>query len=100
MPTGLLSSLSISTCFVWFITGGESAAVPQAASRKLGEQGNTDEFGARDFRSETKLKPDNQSRPLWVAPDGHIFLESFSPVYKLAHDFLITIAEVISKFEK
>jgi hypothetical protein len=27
--------------------------------------------------------------------DGHIFLESFSPVYKHAHDFLITISEVI-----
>lgn len=33
-------------------------------------------------------------RPLWVAPDGHIFLESFSPVYKHARDFLIAIAEV------
>jgi hypothetical protein len=28
------------------------------------------------------------------APNGHIFLESFSPVYKHAHDFLIAIAEV------
>ena len=28
------------------------------------------------------------------APDGHIFLESFSPVYKHAHDFLIAISEV------
>ena len=26
--------------------------------------------------------------------DGHIFLESFSSVYKHAHDFLIAIAEV------
>ena len=29
------------------------------------------------------------------APDGHIFLEAFSPVYKHARDFLIAIAEVI-----
>jgi len=28
------------------------------------------------------------------APDGHIFLEAFSPVYKHARDFLIAIAEV------
>lgn len=28
------------------------------------------------------------------APNGHIFLESFSPVYKHAHDFLIAISEV------
>ena len=32
------------------------------------------------------------------APDGHIFLESFSPVYKHAHDFLITISEVAEDF--
>jgi hypothetical protein len=31
---------------------------------------------------------------LTQAPDGHIFLESFSPVYKHAHDFLIAISEV------
>ena len=29
------------------------------------------------------------------APDGHIFLEAFSPVYKHARDFLIAIAEVL-----
>lgn len=54
----------------------------------------TDEFGAKDYRHEMKLKSDHTSRPLWVAPDGHIFLESFSPVYKHAHDFLIAISEV------
>ena len=31
---------------------------------------------------------------VFQAPDGHIFLESFSPVYKHAHDFLIAISEV------
>ena len=31
---------------------------------------------------------------LFQAPDGHIFLEAFSPVYKHARDFLIAIAEV------
>ena len=25
-------------------------------------------------------------RPLWVTPDGHIFLETFSPIYKQAYD--------------
>ena len=32
---------------------------------------------------------------LFQAPDGHIFLEAYSPVYKHARDFLIAIAEVI-----
>jgi DNA excision repair protein ERCC-3 len=70
---------------------------PKAASRRLDETVSTeieDEFGARDYRKEVQLKKDHSSRPLWVAPDGHIFLESFSPVYKHAADFLIAIAEV------
>lgn len=47
-----------------------------------------------------ELKPDSASRPLWVAPNGHIFLEAFSPVYKHAHDFLIAIAEPVSRYAK
>lgn len=33
------------------------------------------------------------------APNGHIFLESFSPVYRHAHDFLIAIAEPVCRPE-
>lgn len=72
-------------------------SVPKAASQNLDGQTmitRTDDFGAKDYRHEMKLKSDHASRPLWVAPDGHIFLESFSPVYKHAHDFLIAISEV------
>ncbi|XP_034049010.1 general transcription and DNA repair factor IIH helicase subunit XPB isoform X2 [Thalassophryne amazonica] len=43
------------------------------------------------------LKNDHSSRPLWVAPDGHIFLEAFSPVYKYAQDFLVAIAEPVCR---
>ncbi|KAM6070687.1 general transcription and DNA repair factor IIH helicase/translocase subunit XPB isoform 2-T2 [Chlamydotis macqueenii] len=32
-----------------------------------------------------------------VAPDGHIFLEAFSPVYKYAQDFLVAIAEPVCR---
>lgn len=46
-----------------------------------------------------ELKIDHSSRPLWVAPNGHIFLESFSPVYKHAHDFLIAISEPVCRPE-
>ena len=38
-------------------------------------------------------------RPLWVTPDYRIFLETFSPVYKPAYDFLIAIAEPVSRPE-
>lgn len=46
-----------------------------------------------------ELKPDYSSRPIYVAPNGHIFLETFSPVYKNAHDFLIAIAEPVCRPE-
>ncbi|KAH3688562.1 hypothetical protein WICPIJ_000443 [Wickerhamomyces pijperi] len=50
-----------------------------------------------DF-SYLKLKPDHASRPLWIAPsDGRIILESFSPLAEQAQDFLVTIAEPISR---
>lgn len=78
------------------------AAVPGAAARNAETSDQTskeDEFGAKDYRSEMTLKPDHSSRPLWVAPNGHIFLESFSPVYKHAHDFLIAISEPVCRPE-
>ncbi|EDV26690.1 uncharacterized protein TRIADDRAFT_22911, partial [Trichoplax adhaerens] len=58
-----------------------------------------DDYGAKDYRDVMQLKPDHRTRPLWVAPDGHIFLEAFSPVYKHAHDFLIAISEPICRPE-
>jgi hypothetical protein len=79
-----------------------AADIPKAASHNLeateASSGRVDEFGAKDYRSEMRLKPDHASRPLWVAPDGHVFLESFSPVYRHAHDFLIAISEVNDRF--
>lgn len=59
-----------------------------------------DEFGAKDYRSQMELKPDHMSRPLWVAPDGHIFLEAFSPVYRHAQDFLVAISEPVCRPER
>ena len=75
-----------------------SKAVPCSAGRQLGSTISTeDQYGGKDYRSLLQLKLDHKARPLWVAPDGHIFLESFSPVYKHAHDFLIAIAEPVSR---
>ena len=44
-----------------------------------------------------KLNVDMKNRPLYVCPDGHIFLETFSPFYKPAYDFMISIAEPVSR---
>lgn len=76
--------------------------MPAAAAKnaeKYDETVNEDEYGAKDYRSQMELKIDHASRPLWVAPNGHIFLESFSPVYKHAHDFLIAISEPVCRPE-
>lgn len=76
--------------------------VPAAAAKnaeKYDDAVQDDEYGAKDYRSQMELKIDHSSRPLWVAPNGHIFLESFSPVYKHAHDFLIAISEPVCRPE-
>uniref|UniRef100_A0A2P2JC71 DNA 3'-5' helicase n=1 Tax=Rhizophora mucronata TaxID=61149 RepID=A0A2P2JC71_RHIMU len=51
-----------------------------------------------DF-SKLELKPDHANRPLWACADGRIFLETFSPLYKQAYDFLIAIAEPVCRPE-
>ncbi|CAI5762712.1 general transcription and DNA repair factor IIH helicase subunit XPB [Podarcis lilfordi] len=81
------------------ISGKESQeAVPSAAGKQVEDSSNKiDEYGAKDYRNQMLLKADHSSRPLWVAPDGHIFLEAFSPVYKYAQDFLVAIAEPVCR---
>ncbi|KTG33170.1 hypothetical protein cypCar_00021561 [Cyprinus carpio] len=81
------------------VMGGESQeAVPAAAGKQVDESSTKlDEYGAKDYRLQMLLKNDHTSRPLWVAPDGHIFLEAFSPVYKYAQDFLVAISEPVCR---
>ncbi|KAM7525782.1 hypothetical protein LguiA_015684 [Lonicera macranthoides] len=52
----------------------------------------------RDF-TKLELKPDHANRPLWACADGRIFLETDSPLYKQAYDFLIAIAEPVCRPE-
>ncbi|XP_075685191.1 general transcription and DNA repair factor IIH helicase/translocase subunit XPB [Rhinoderma darwinii] len=73
-------------------------AVPSAAGKQVDEAGTKlDEYNAKDYRLQMPMKGDHTSRPLWVAPDGHIFLEAFSPVYKYAQDFLVAISEPVCR---
>ncbi|KAK9473532.1 P-loop containing nucleoside triphosphate hydrolase protein, partial [Dipodascopsis tothii] len=54
-------------------------------------------FGKSDF-SYLQLKPDHASRPIWINPaDARIILEGFSPLSEQAQDFLVTIAEPVSR---
>ncbi|KAK6631181.1 hypothetical protein RUM43_014277 [Polyplax serrata] len=80
----------------------EGEGVPVSATKDVEKddtKADEDEFGAKDYRPHMILKADNKWRPLWVAPNGHIFLESFSPVYRHAHDFLIAISEPVCRPE-
>jgi hypothetical protein len=42
------------------------AEAPKAASRRIEDFGEEDEFGAKDFSKDLILKSDNQNRPLWI----------------------------------
>jgi len=54
-------------------------------------------FKGKDF-SYLQLKPDHENRPLWMdASKGRIILESFHPLASRAQDFLITVAEPLSR---
>jgi len=54
-------------------------------------------FGNKDF-SYLAQKPDHKNRPIWIDPSkGIITLESFHPLAASAQDFLITIAEPLSR---
>lgn len=44
-----------------------------------------------------EMKDDHEKRPIWITRDGSIFLEAFSPLCKDATEFLIAIAEPVSR---
>ncbi|KAJ3084653.1 DNA repair helicase rad25 [Rhizoclosmatium globosum] len=68
--------------------GDPSAPQPQDAVSHLFPNAN---FGF------LALKPDATKRPLWVSDDGRIFLEAFHSLAEKASDFLVTIAEPVSR---
>lgn len=76
--------------------------IPRAAQRATftidNDEEEDDEGAIKDF-SELKLRPDHLSRPVYVSGDMRIFLETFSPVYRQAYDFLVAIAEPVSRPE-
>lgn len=57
-----------------------------------------DSIGFQDYQ-ELILKKDHLLRPIWVTPSNLIILEAFSPIYLSAYDFLVAIAEPISRPE-
>jgi hypothetical protein len=70
----------------------------QKKSQQLNIADDGDVADFTDF-SDLELKPDHESRPMWVMPNGHIFLESTNPLYKSAYDFVVAIADPVSRPE-
>eukprot|EP00921_Rhytidocystis_pertsovi_P027057 GHVQ01043610.1.p1 GENE.GHVQ01043610.1~~GHVQ01043610.1.p1 ORF type:complete len:743 (+),score=101.73 GHVQ01043610.1:230-2458(+) len=87
------SSISVNISPSFHQKLAEKCSLPFAA--------DSQEVAQRGFRDYTglKLKPDNPNRPMWVCPDGYIYLEMFLPVSKQASDFLITMAEPMCRPE-
>ncbi|XP_045414783.1 general transcription and DNA repair factor IIH helicase subunit XPB isoform X1 [Lemur catta] len=83
---------------LWVVSAPLARAGPESSwsgsytlgSPKAGfEMWDTPPHWKRQLSSNTFEQPE--------APDGHIFLEAFSPVYKYAQDFLVAIAEPVCR---
>ena len=79
------------------------ANIPAPPARRFPPAGPDHHFSTpktcQDHQTLTPHTRHRPCRPLWVTPDGHIFLETFSPIYKQAYDFLIAIAEPVCRPE-
>ena len=51
---------------------------------------------SRDF-SLLPLKADHERRPIWVCPNGRVFLDTSSAIYRQAYDFLIAISDPVCR---
>ena len=56
-----------------------------------------EEESTLDF-SDLDMKPECDEKPFYVLPNCRIFLETFSPLYHEAYDFLVAISEPVSRF--
>ena len=64
--------------------------------RRAASHDNTAIPASRDF-SQLTLKPDHDRRPIWVCPNGRVFLDTRSAIYKQAYDFLIAISDPVCR---
>lgn len=70
----------------------------RGSSRNKRDTQDNDVLTLQDY-SHLTLKRDHAARPLWVTTTGLIILEAFSPIYQQAYDFLVAIAEPVSRPE-
>ncbi|KAL7753949.1 DNA repair helicase RAD25 [Sorochytrium milnesiophthora] len=78
-------------------TATATVMAPPAMSAGMPTMEQLPSSGQNDYTS-LMLKHDHASRPLWISPDsGTIILEAFSPIAEQTQDFLIAIAEPVSR---
>ncbi|KAH0479021.1 MAG: uncharacterized protein KVP18_001989 [Porospora cf. gigantea A] len=70
---------------------GTTDALPLAADTAYQEHGHLKNFSGLVFH------PDSRNRPLIVCPTGYIVLETFHPTSPKVSDFMVTIAEPLSR---
>ena len=63
-----------------------------------GEDSDEESFQEKDW-TDLKAKKDHSSRPLYVGKNRHIFVEKYSPFFRYIEDFIIAIAEPVSRCE-
>lgn len=69
--------------------------IPLAAAPSMG---SFPEVSAEDLKN-LRLRQDHAVRPLWVCPSGRILFENFHPKAAQVTDFLIAVAEPVSRPE-
>lgn len=75
--------------------------LPRAAQQATFDVENDkdDDAALKDF-THLPLRKDHVNRPVYVTNDMRILLETFSPLYKPAYEFLVGIAEPVSRPEQ
>ena len=63
-----------------------------------GEDSDEDGFQEKNYL-DLIAKKDHASRPLYVGRDRQIFVEKFSPFFRYIEDFIVAIAEPVSRCE-
>ncbi|OAF67280.1 hypothetical protein A3Q56_04964 [Intoshia linei] len=84
----------------------EGVNLPKSASKVLKNEDSDSDFESKKNEIQRNIKynyenlvlnTDYSNRPIIVSPNGTIFLECFSKFFKQAQDFLIAIAEPVSR---
>jgi hypothetical protein len=71
---------------------GEEDDVPDSDDA----QSDSDYEEEKDW-TDLEAKMDHAHRPLYVGKDRHVIVEKFSPFFRFAEDFMIAIAEPVSR---